>query len=133
LTVANRLSVRQRRWLLVAHVVAMGACLGGDLGLLVLKSVALANRDPLIVGTAHIGAELLDLRLVRPAAIASVFTGALLSVLGPWGLTRHYWVILKQVLSVAFIGLATEPTAEGRLVRTPGAPTEPSHAPVRSR
>ncbi|MGC5172054.1 hypothetical protein ACLQ2Q_15515 [Microbacterium sp. DT81.1] len=43
--------------------------------------------------------------VVVPLAAASTVSGMLQSLLTPWGLWRHYWVITKTVITVAAMAL----------------------------
>ncbi|WJH36153.1 hypothetical protein N6H14_09940 [Paenibacillus sp. CC-CFT747] len=47
--------------------------------------------------------EIIDQNLLKYPALATLLTGILLSVWTQWGLLKHYWVVLKLVLTLATI------------------------------
>ena len=49
----------------------------------------------------------IDAVLVIPAAFGALLSGVLLGLLTPWGLARHWWVLVKLVLTVAVIVFST--------------------------
>ncbi|GLZ49889.1 hypothetical protein Acsp06_60740 [Actinomycetospora sp. NBRC 106375] len=49
----------------------------------------------------------IDMVLVIPAAFGALATGVVLGLLTPWGLARHWWVLVKLVLTVAVIVFST--------------------------
>ncbi len=59
----------------------------------------MASQDAQTVGAAFIAMELTYFVLV-PFAIASLMTGVVQSLVTPWGLFRHYWVVFKLLLTV---------------------------------
>ncbi|UUZ81917.1 hypothetical protein LJK88_46560 [Paenibacillus sp. P26] len=47
--------------------------------------------------------HILDENLVKFPALATLFTGILLSVWTQWGLVKYYWVVIKLVLTILSI------------------------------
>ncbi|GAA4697267.1 hypothetical protein GCM10023215_39310 [Pseudonocardia yuanmonensis] len=43
--------------------------------------------------------------VILPLALASLVSGVVSSLVGPWGLWRHYWVVTKLVLTVVATGV----------------------------
>jgi hypothetical protein len=78
---------RLRRLALTAHVVSSVGWLGA-----VLAFLALA------VARVYPGLDVVARWVIVPAALASVVTGLISSLTTPWGLVRHYWVLLKLLL-----------------------------------
>jgi ABC-type anion transport system duplicated permease subunit len=74
------------------------------------------------------GLELTTRFVIVPLSFASLVTGIVSSLGSPWGLFRHYWVVLKlamTILATAVLLIHTRPirfvadvAAEGTLVRT---------------
>jgi hypothetical protein len=49
--------------------------------------------------------ELIGWYLIVPLALASLLTGFVMSLGTPWGLFRHYWVLISLVLTVVATGV----------------------------
>ncbi|MHC1563519.1 hypothetical protein ACR9E3_31575 [Actinomycetospora sp. C-140] len=49
----------------------------------------------------------IDMVLVIPAAFGALVTSVVLGLLTPWGLARHWWVLVKLELTVAVIVFST--------------------------
>lgn len=47
--------------------------------------------------------EIIDENLLKYPALLSLLTGILLSVWTQWGLVKHYWVVIKFVLTILTI------------------------------
>ncbi|WP_019586705.1 hypothetical protein [Deinococcus apachensis] len=93
------------RALLVLHLVAGVGWMGVDIALLVLLHHARTTSDPVAAlgGYASVG-------LIVPAAVPPLGLGVLVTGLGlgwgtPWGLTRHWWVLVKLVLALVMTAL----------------------------
>jgi len=95
---AKKLTVRQRKWLVVAHVLFVVAWLGAAFCSLVLGIAASSMGN---MHTAYIALDILDKAVIRPFALGTLITGVLLSVFTHWGLFRFYWIIVKEVLALS--------------------------------
>ncbi|MEO1068349.1 MAG: hypothetical protein AAFW95_04430 [Cyanobacteria bacterium J06638_6] len=103
----KRLSVKPKNWLLSAHVASGAIWLGTALCLVVIALVKgqTANGDELYGINSVL--KFMDDWVIIPAAVLSLLTGGLLSWLTIWGFTKHYWVIVKWVATVALITVGT--------------------------
>ncbi|WP_026702757.1 hypothetical protein [Salibacterium aidingense] len=101
-----KLSITPRRWLLSLHLLFVAILFGTMVVFLVLSITAAATQDETILKGAYTSMYVLATSSVRASAIGSVVTGVLLSVWTRWGLFRFYWIIFKEILTVASIGLA---------------------------
>ncbi len=99
----KKLNVAQRRWLLVLHLVFSGIMLGGAVIFLVLSIVAASTSDEGVLKACYTAMHVLAASSVRASAIGTAVTGILLSILTQWGLFRFYWIIVKEVLTLAAI------------------------------
>jgi hypothetical protein len=99
----NKITVRQKRWLLSAHLLCTVAWLGAALCSLIFNLTALFVNDPHLLNAAYIFADILDKAILRGGAIGALITGVLLSVLTQWGLLRFYWIIVKEIASILCI------------------------------
>jgi hypothetical protein len=99
----NKITIKQKRWLLSAHLLCTVAWLGAALCSLILNLTALLTTDPHLLNATYVQASILDKALLRGGAIGTLATGILLSVLTQWGLIRFYWIIVKEIVSVVCI------------------------------
>jgi hypothetical protein len=99
------LSPLWRRIVLTAHVVTSVGFLGAVAGFLALAIAGLVVRDPEIVRTAYSAMPVVTWFVILPLAFISLLIGVIQSLGTPWGLFRHYWVIVKLALTVLSIGV----------------------------
>jgi hypothetical protein len=90
---------RLRLLALLAHVVCSVGWVGAVLAFIPLAVVAATGGGDDVVRSAHLAADLLVRIVIVPLALASLVTGVLSSLVSSWGLVRHYWVIVKLVLT----------------------------------
>lgn len=93
-----RLPKRAHQGLLTAHVLASVGWFGVAVAVLFCALVGQSRDDVAFF-------EVVDatLALSIPLGLASAVTGVALSVTTRWGLARHWWVVLKELGTVAVI------------------------------
>lgn len=96
----RKITIRQRRWLLSAHLLCTVAWLGAGLCSLIFNLSALFTPDSHLLAAAYVFADILDKAILRGGTVGALITGVLLSVLTQWGLFRFYWVIVKEIASL---------------------------------
>jgi hypothetical protein len=84
----------------MTHVVSSVGWLRAVLAYLALDVVATAGQDIASVRAAYFGMGLTIRYVIVPLAIASVLIGMANALTSSWGLFRHYWVIVKLLLTV---------------------------------
>jgi hypothetical protein len=89
-----------RKFALTAHVVVSVGWLGAVAGFLVLAIAGLAGSDDRTVRGAYLSMDLITRTLIIPFCVASLLTGVVQSLGTGWGLLRHYWVLLKLLLTL---------------------------------
>jgi hypothetical protein len=89
-----------RRAMLAAHIICSVGWLGAAAAYLALAVAAEVNRQPLIVRAAWIGMELSGWFVIVPLGCLAYLTGLVLSLGTPWGLFKHYWVVIALVLTM---------------------------------
>jgi hypothetical protein len=89
-----------RKFALTAHVMTSVGWLGAVAAFLALAITGLQTPDARIARAAYIGMELTGWLIIVPLSFASFVTGVIQSLGTPWGLFRHYWVIVKLAISV---------------------------------
>lgn len=127
------LSPALRAFALLAHVTFSVGWLGAVIAFLGLAVIGLIDRDAQTVRGAYLVMEPAAWFVLVPLAFASLLTGIVQSLGTPWGLFRHYWVLVKFLLNVLSIivlltymatfrqmaGVAADPGADLGLVRNP--------------
>jgi hypothetical protein len=122
-----------RRFTFTTHVTTSVGWIGAVLVFLALAAIGLSSQDERTVrGTYLVMAPAAWFVLV-PLAHASLLSGIALSLGTPWGLFRHYWVVLKLLITAfstvilliymgtfrQMAGVAADPVVELGLVRNP--------------
>jgi hypothetical protein len=96
------LSPPWRKFALTAHVITAVGWLGVDLVLLTLGIGGLAGADPDVVYPAQ---SLVGRLLFTPLSVLVWLIGVVNALLTPWGLFRHWWVLVKLLLTTLMLGL----------------------------
>jgi hypothetical protein len=96
------MGARLRKLVLLTHVVASVGWIGAVAAYLALVIAALTSDSAETVQGAFIAMELVYFALV-PLAATALITGLTQSLGSSWGLFRHYWVVIKLVLTVVAI------------------------------
>jgi hypothetical protein len=94
-----------RKLSLTTHVATSVAWLGAVLAFLVLAIAGLTRRDELSVRAVYIAMDLVTRFVIVPLCLASLLSGIVQSLGTPWGLFRHYWVVIKLLLTVVSTAL----------------------------
>jgi hypothetical protein len=91
---------RLRKVALTAHVSSSVGWLGAVAGFLALAVVGLTSRDDQTVRSVYLMLDLTAWYVIVPLCLASVLTALVSSLSTPWGLFRHYWVLLKILITI---------------------------------
>src|SRR5207248_11807127 len=67
---------------------------------LALGVAAVTSQDAQTVRAAWTAMELTGWYVIVPLALAALLTGLVMSLGTPWGLFRHYWVLITLVLTI---------------------------------
>ncbi len=89
-----------RKFALTAHVTASVGWLGSVAAFLVLAIAGLRSSDAETVRASYLAMNLLGWYIIVPLCLASLATGLVQALGTPWGLLRHYWVIIKLLITV---------------------------------
>jgi hypothetical protein len=90
----------QRKFALTAHVASSVGLLGSIAAFLTLAVAGLISQDTQMVRAAYPAMALIARFVIAPLAFAASLTGLIQSLGTSWGLFRHYWVLLKLLLTV---------------------------------
>ena len=85
--------------MLAVHILCSIGWIGAALAYLALGLAAQLSQEPTTVRAAWIGMELIGWPVLAPLGGLAWLTGVLLSAVTPWGLLRHYWVVIALVLT----------------------------------
>ncbi len=131
---------RLRKFALTAHLTCSVGWIGAVMAYLALVVAALISQDSRTLQAAWIAMELIGWYIIVPLALASLLSGLVMALGTPWGLFRHYWVLLSLVLTilatvVLLVHMQTVSDVASRAAETPsaavsGLPSEVVHAGV---
>ncbi len=82
------------------HVMTSVGWMGAVGVFLSLAIAGLGSDDHATVRSSYVAMDTATRYVIVPLAIAAVVTGVVQSLGTTWGLVRHYWVVLKLVISV---------------------------------
>ncbi len=119
-----RMTAGIRKLALTAHVTSSVAWMGGVACFLVLSIAGFTSQQPQTIQAAYLAMNLICWFVVVPLSFASPVSGVIQAAGTPWGLTKHYWVLVKLVVTVpcsAILLLHMLPTTELAAAAAQGA------------
>lgn len=121
---------RLRKAVLTAHVTTSVGWLGAVLAYLAVDITAVTSQDVATVRGAYAMMEVIVVSAIVPLALASVLIGIVNALGTPWGLLRHYWVLVKLLLTVvAAVVLLIETQTVAHLAATAASSADPRGLP----
>ena len=122
-----------REFTLTTHITSSVGWLGAAIAFLALAIIGLTSRDEATARGAYLVMAPAAWFVLVPLAHASLLSGIAISLGTPWGLFRHYWVVLKLLITAfstvvlmiylgtfrQMAGMAADPVVELGLVRNP--------------
>jgi hypothetical protein len=106
------MAFRLREFMLTVHVTSSVGFLGAVAAFMALAVAGATGQDVQTVSACSIAMELITSFVIVPLCLTSLLTGVVQSLLTPWGLLRHYWVVVKlllNILSAAVLLVHTQP------------------------
>jgi hypothetical protein len=114
--------------MLTVHVAASVGWLGAIAAYIALNVPVVTSTDPQMVRAAYLMMEPVAMYVIVPLALTSLITGIVQSLGTPWGLFRHYWVVISLILTAfatlvlivhvsdtrTLAAMASDPTADMR-------------------
>ena len=94
---------RLRKFALTAHVTFSVGWLGAVAAYLAPALAGLTSQDLQIVRSAYVTMDLIGRFIIVPCSLAALLTGLVQSLGTEWGLFRHYWILLKLLLTIAAV------------------------------
>ncbi len=89
-----------RKLALTAHVTSSVGWVGAVLAFLALSIAGLTSRNVETVRSAYLAMNVIGEFIIVPLSLTALLTGIIQSLGTPWGLFRHYWVLIKLVLTI---------------------------------
>ena len=89
-----------RKLALTLHVMASVGWLGAVAAFLALAVAGLTGRNPQTVSAAYVAMGLTGSWILVPLSFASLLSGLVQALGTPWGLFRHYWVVVKLAINL---------------------------------
>lgn len=93
------LTPRWRKVVLTTHIIFSVGWLGAVAVFVAHAIVGLASADKQIIAVAYIAMWLSCWLVIIPASISSFFTGLIQALFTPWGLFKHWWIVIKFILT----------------------------------
>ncbi|WP_187632144.1 hypothetical protein [Hymenobacter lutimineralis] len=90
-----------RKLLLTAHITFSVGWLGAVAVFLALAVTGLTSHETPLVRAAYLAMGLSGWYAIVPSSFAALLTGVVQALGTPWGLFKHYWVLVKLLLTVA--------------------------------
>lgn len=100
------IGARSTHWLKTGHIVLASLWLGGATSIVAMSVGLEASNGGQLFGQ-DLAMKLVDDFLIIPAAIGTLITGLLYSILTKWGFFKHAWVIVKWVITLVAIIVGT--------------------------
>jgi hypothetical protein len=88
-----------RKLALALHVTASVGWIGAIAAFLALAIVGLQSRDAILVSGVYLAMEVTTEYAIVPLSVASLASGTIQSLGTSWGLFRHYWVLVKLLIT----------------------------------
>lgn len=88
-----------RKFTLTVHLVVSVGWIGAVVAYIALGLSATHSQDTQTIRAAWIAMDLTGWYAIVPLAITALLSGVVMSLGTPWGLFRHYWVLISFVLT----------------------------------
>ncbi len=89
-----------RKFVLTVHLTCSVGWIGAVVAYLALGVAAVTGQEAQTVRAAWIAMEVTGWYVIVPLALAALLTGLVIALGTPWGLFRHYWVLITFVLTI---------------------------------
>jgi hypothetical protein len=90
-----------RKWVLVAHVTTSVGAAGAVAAFLVLSIAGSVTSSMLLAQACYMANALIAQDLILPLIVSAIAIGVMQALTTPWGLIRHYWILVKLYMTIA--------------------------------
>lgn len=94
------LSPGLRKLGLTIHVLCSGGWAGAVAAFLALAVIGLTSVDAMMVRGVYLAVNTISWWVIVPLSFASPLTGIVQALGTRWGLFRHYWVLIKLLMTI---------------------------------
>jgi hypothetical protein len=91
---------RLRKLTLTAHITFSVGWLGAVVAYLAPAIAGLTSQDAQLVRAAYLSLELIGWFVIVPCSLTALLTGLVQSLCTEWGVFRHYWILVKFLLTL---------------------------------
>jgi hypothetical protein len=95
-----RMSPGLRKFTLMTHVASSVGWLGAVGAFLALAVAGVVRDDAVTLQAVNVAMDLIGWFVIVPLCLASVLSGLAQSLGTEWGLIRHYWVLMKALITI---------------------------------
>src|SRR5437764_3673008 len=92
-----------RKLALTSHIASSVGWIGAFTAFFALAVAGLLGEDSQMIRASYLAMEVTTWFVIVPLALASLITGIVSSLGSKWGLVRHYWVVVKLVVTLGCI------------------------------
>lgn len=96
---------RLRKFVLTAHVTSSVGWLGAIVVYLALATASLTSDDAQTAQAGYLVLHRVAYSVIAPLSLAALLSGLVQSLGTEWGLFRHYWILVKFLLTIAGIAV----------------------------
>jgi len=96
---AMTMTPRFNKFALTAHITFSVGWLGAVVAYLALAIAGLTSHDVPMARAAYLSMELIGWFVIVPFSFAALLTGLVQSLGTQWGVFRHYWILVKFLLT----------------------------------
>jgi hypothetical protein len=97
-----------RKFTLSVHLICSVGWIGAVVAYLALAITPLVRPDLQTVRAVWTALDVTGWWAIVPLAVGALLTGLIMSLGTPWGLFRHYWVLISLVLTVLCVAVLLE-------------------------
>ena len=99
-----RLSPHLRRAVLITHLLGGVGWFGAVAAYLCLSATGLFTASPKLAEACYLAMDVIGWRVIVPLSVVVVLAGLTQGIGTAWGLARHWWVLLKLLMTILAAG-----------------------------
>jgi hypothetical protein len=90
-----------RKWVLVAHVATSVGAAGAVAAFLALSITGSVTMNSWLARACFVANAVIAQYVILPLVVSAIAIGMLQALTTPWGLIRHYWILVKLYMTIA--------------------------------
>jgi len=100
-----KMTSRQYKFLLICHITFSVGWLGSVAVFIALGVTGIASKNVELARASYLVMDVTSLYVIVPFCLGALLTGLIQALGTKWGLFRHYWIVVKLILTVASTAL----------------------------